>query len=855
MLAAFVVAMIGFVVDGQPAPAAAAAQSGACTSVALTPGLPSPQVAGTPVSFTAQATGCAGLARYRFWLYSAGTGWTMVQPYSGASVWTWAGSGQTAGDYYVAVDARTALSTADREATTSLVYSLRAAGGCTAVSLMPSLPSPRPAGSAITFTAAAGGCAMPQYQFWVHNGSGWSIAQAYGSSATFAWTTTGLPAGAYYVAVWARQAGSQTAVEAQTSVEYRLQAGAGGPPAAPCTSVTLTPAPPSPQTQGTPVVFTAAAAGCGTPEYQFWLFSGGSWSIAQPYGAAAAYNWATTGLASGSYYVAVWARQSGSMQALEAQTSLTYVLGAQACTSVTLTPDRPSPQPVGMTVTFTATAVGCSSPEYRFQVYNPSSGWSVQRDWAASPAFAWNTNTTIANPFYVHVDARQAGSGPNGQTGTSIGYRLSICQSATVTPSVPSPQVVGTRTVTFTATSTGAGCNDPRYQFWVRPPGGDWYVAQAYGGASFNWNTADLGAGAYTIAVWVRQGATPTDPDSVASTTFALTNPTTVPVGTDPNAIAINSVTNRAYVTNTGSNNVTVIDGATRTVLTTVAVSGSPTAGLAIDETRNRVYVPVAGFLRVIDGATNTVIASPTIGATPNAVAVNVTTNRIYVADSAGTVSVIDGATTMPLPSITTGGNPAALAVNAVTNRIYVANAGTNQVNVIEGATGMVTNVAVGVEPDAIVVNATTNRIYTLNFGDDTITVINGATNATTTISGFDTVQAFALNATTNRLYVADGCTCTSEVSIVDLTTNTITTRLSVAPVPVSVAVDAVRNRFYVGQTDFFPPDQVLGYRGDTNALVVTASGSISGPVVIAVNPATGAVFVINFATNSVTIF
>ena len=43
---------------------------------------------------------------------------------------------------------------------------------------------------------------------------------------------------------------------------------------------------------------------------------------------------------------------------------------------------------------------------------------------------------------------------------------------------------------------------------------------------------------------------------------------TTVAVGTDPLAVAVNPVTNKIYVANDGSNNVTVIDGATNTTTT-----------------------------------------------------------------------------------------------------------------------------------------------------------------------------------------------------------------------------------------------------------------------------------------------
>jgi YVTN family beta-propeller protein len=48
-------------------------------------------------------------------------------------------------------------------------------------------------------------------------------------------------------------------------------------------------------------------------------------------------------------------------------------------------------------------------------------------------------------------------------------------------------------------------------------------------------------------------------------------NTTTVSAGTNPRAVAVNAVTNKIYVANEGSNNVTVIDGTTNTTTTVSA--------------------------------------------------------------------------------------------------------------------------------------------------------------------------------------------------------------------------------------------------------------------------------------------
>ena len=57
----------------------------------------------------------------------------------------------------------------------------------------------------------------------------------------------------------------------------------------------------------------------------------------------------------------------------------------------------------------------------------------------------------------------------------------------------------------------------------------------------------------------------------VAQSTSAQTVTTTIAAGTAPRAVAINPVTNKIYVANTSSNNITVIDGATNALATLAA--------------------------------------------------------------------------------------------------------------------------------------------------------------------------------------------------------------------------------------------------------------------------------------------
>jgi len=101
-------------------------------------------------------------------------------------------------------------------------------------------------------------------------------------------------------------------------------------------------------------------------------------------------------------------------------------------------------------------------------------------------------------------------------------------------------------------------------------------------------------------------------------------------------------MTNKIYVANNGSDNVTVIDGALHTTLN-VPAGGGP-VGVAVNPVNNKVYVANSedGTVTVIDGAGN---GTTTVTADSGlyAVAANPVTNKVYVTNSAaGNVTVID---------------------------------------------------------------------------------------------------------------------------------------------------------------------------------------------------------------------
>src|SRR2546428_122300 len=411
-----------------------------CSSVTQTVSPASPQPPGTTVTFTATATGCPN-PTYQFWLLPPGGSWTVVQAYSSGYAWSWNTSGIAMGTYTEDVYARDATSTAgyDTYLSPAPTYTVEAPV-CTSVSESATPASPQSPGPTVAFTASATGCPNPTYQFWLlPPGGGWSVAQAYSSNNIWNWSTSGLGAGTYAFDVYARDASSTAAFDAHISPNptYVLTASSTT-----CATVTETATPASPQSAGTAVKFAAGATGCPNPTYQFWLQApGGVWTAAQADRANNTWGWSTSGLATGTYTIDVYARDASSTATFDAHISPnpTYELSAgPACASVSETAIPASPQSPGTTVKFTATATGCPNPTYQFWFQAPGGGWSVVQAYSSNNTWTWSTTGLAGGTYLFDVYARQNGSTASYEAHISPNpsYRLAPGWHATDAPGI-----------------------------------------------------------------------------------------------------------------------------------------------------------------------------------------------------------------------------------------------------------------------------------------------------------------------------------------------------------------------------------------------------------------------------------
>ena len=193
---------------------------------------------------------------------------------------------------------------------------------CTSVTLTPSPASPQAVGESVALNVSSTGCSSPLYEFYDQQPDGtWTLLQSY-SDAGYTWTSGPLT-GTYELEVWAKEAGSTNEYDTYTDVSYALTDGGAIP--TPCTSVTVTPSPESPQSLGSPVSFNPASTGCPNPLYAFYdQQPDGTWFLLQGY-SDAGYTW-PSGPVIGTYDIEVWAKDQSFTGGFDTYTDLRYVL-------------------------------------------------------------------------------------------------------------------------------------------------------------------------------------------------------------------------------------------------------------------------------------------------------------------------------------------------------------------------------------------------------------------------------------------------------------------------------------------------------------------------------------------------
>ncbi len=216
-----------------------------------------------------------------------------------------------------------------------------------------------------------------------------------------------------------------------------------------------------------------------------------------------------------------------------------------------------------------------------------------------------------------------------------------------------------------------------------------------------------------------------------------------------------------AYIPNFGSNDVSVIDTATDTVVATIAVAAGP-VGVAVSGDGTRAYVSNTSgkSVSVIDTASNAVIGTVALPVEPYGIAVNRAGTRALVTSiEANAVMVIDTNTRAVVATIPTASRTWGIAIDSTDQFAYV-----------------------GVFGDGL-----TNAVAVIRIADSTLTAMIPVPACATGI---------AANPLGRAVYATNSCG--NQAWVVDVVARTYETSVPVPPFPYGIAVNPAGTRVFV---------------------------------------------------------
>jgi hypothetical protein len=472
---------------------------------------------GSTIQLTAQGLGGTGAYEYRFWMRPEQGVWTTVQDYSANPTWLWSTAGSGPGAYYVQVDVRTAGSSVERDAATTLRELIAPLTPSTGVALQTSPAERVVPGTVVEFTAQGqGGSDLYEYRFWLRSDHGpWSVVRDYATDSVWNWHTSGLQEDRYYVQVDVRTAGSSVERDATAEVSHVVTG------ALAASGVSLESDQPQRVTAGTRVTFTAHGyGGDGNYEYRYWQRSvNNAGRVVRDYSTDPHWTWDTQAAADGTYCTQADIRTAGSSVDRDAATDLPQeVTRIAAATGVELTVDVTGFALPGTTVEVLARGKGgTGNYEYRFWLRSATSEWSLTRDYSTDPVWCWDTTGADSSRYEIAAEVRTTGTLFTRDAIATTRVALTAPASHVVLVSSQEGRVTPGTTISFVAEGHD-GAGDYEYRFWLRSSAGDWLEVRPYSHErTWRWDTTDAALDAYSIRVDVRSVGSPVDRESSAT--------------------------------------------------------------------------------------------------------------------------------------------------------------------------------------------------------------------------------------------------------------------------------------------------------------------------------------------------
>lgn len=334
-----------------------------------------------------------------------------------------------------------------------------------------------------------------------------------------------------------------------------------------------------------------------------------------------------------------------------------------------------------------------------------------------------------------------------------------------------------------------------------------------------------------------------------------------VSVGTTPYGVAYDAGRGEVFVTNGGSNDVSVISDRTNKIVATVSVGATPSAA-TYDPVKGEVFVANynSNTVSVIRDSTKSVVATVAVGSQPNGLCYDRARGEVFVADSgSGNVSVIDDSTNRTVASVTVGNAPNGLAYDSGKGEVWVTNRASNNVSVINDLTNRVVKyIGVGSAPPGAAYDAATGTVLVTNSGSSNVSVLSDTTDsvlATVPVGAYP--YGVTVDVTHGEVFVANSNS--NNVSVFRAANLARLPAVNVGHQPSRLAYDSGRGEVFVGneQSDTVSviSDHALTVvsRSYSGTLYVNALVSVKTVVLLDLARVNGSQFLVlyNAATNS----
>jgi YVTN family beta-propeller protein len=204
-----------------------------------------------------------------------------------------------------------------------------------------------------------------------------------------------------------------------------------------------------------------------------------------------------------------------------------------------------------------------------------------------------------------------------------------------------------------------------------------------------------------------------------------------IKVGDSPTYAAMSPDGRLLFVANFASDEISVIDTATRRT-TKEFYGGHEPVGIAVTPDGNKIFVTnlAGGLVKVIDARTYEIEDDIKVGDTPSNITISPRGQLAFVTNygrgKIGRVDFIDTSTHRVLGEVEVGVRPLAAVVSELENRLYVVCGGSNDLYIIDIAQRQVIEtLLVGQGPDGLALSPDGNTLYVSNSGSHDVSIVD----------------------------------------------------------------------------------------------------------------------------------